>query len=60
MMRRRSDDDRVPDQAAPLWIAAGWTIFHFLWIGAAIGLIAPSAGGDCSDRHDRRHAMHSP
>ena len=26
--------------AAPLWIAAGWTMFHFLWIGAAIGLIA--------------------
>ncbi len=24
----------------PLWIAVGWTIFHFLWIGAAIGLIA--------------------
>jgi beta-lactamase regulating signal transducer with metallopeptidase domain len=26
--------------AEPLWVAAGWTIFHFLWIGAGIGLIA--------------------
>ena len=26
--------------AEPLWVAAGWTTFHFLWIGAAIGLIA--------------------
>ena len=23
---------------SPLWIAAGWTMFHFFWVGAAIGL----------------------
>ncbi|HEX3449223.1 MAG TPA: M56 family metallopeptidase, partial [Isosphaeraceae bacterium] len=23
---------------SPLWIAAGWTMFHFYWVGAAIGL----------------------
>ncbi len=23
---------------SPLWIAAGWTMFHFLWIGATLGL----------------------
>ena len=23
---------------SPLWVAAGWTMFHFYWIGAALGL----------------------
>lgn len=23
---------------SPLWIAAGWTMVHFYWIGAALGL----------------------
>jgi beta-lactamase regulating signal transducer with metallopeptidase domain len=29
-----------PMMSSPFWLAAGWTMFHFAWIGAAIGLIA--------------------
>ena len=25
---------------SPAWIAAGWTILHFLWVGVVIGLAA--------------------
>ncbi len=27
---------------SPFWLAAGWTMLHFLWVGAAIGLLAAS------------------
>jgi hypothetical protein len=27
-------------QEGPAWVAAGWTMIHFLWIGAGIGLAA--------------------
>jgi len=25
---------------SPLWLAAGWTMLHFCWVGSAIGLVA--------------------
>ena len=26
--------------ASPVWTAAGWTMLHLVWVGAAIGLMA--------------------
>jgi hypothetical protein len=28
---------------SPLWLTAGWTMLHFIWVGAVIGLLAAIA-----------------
>ena len=31
--------------ASPVWTAAGWTMLHVIWVGAAIGVIAAFVRG---------------
>ena len=30
------------------WLAAGWTMLHFLWVGGALGLVAAAGAGPCA------------
>ncbi len=41
------------------WTAAGWTMLHLVWIGAAAGLAAALLRGSCA-RRGRRSAMERP
>jgi multidrug resistance efflux pump/beta-lactamase regulating signal transducer with metallopeptidase domain len=40
-----------------LWLTAGWVMLHFLWVGAAIGLVAAIGRRLLSNRPERRYVF---